>query len=156
MSNFTGFFRGVTWLIFIGALLWSYAYMTSSASYSIDADGNPNSFVDENTFFFSAIGAFLLVNIICAGFINILKKIKSTEDGKGIRNRSLKLDVVGWTKGLAGVLNLFLTFTMIFLGYMNMSEAFMVDGLDYIIYLGPLLLVAWFVYLFKLLSKKRN
>lgn len=156
MNNFTGFFRGVTWLIFLGALLWAYAYMTSSVTYRIDADGNSVGIVDRDTFFFAAVGAFLLVNVVCVGFINVLKKIKTTEDGEGIRNRSLKLDIMGWTKGFAGVLNLFLTFTLIFLGYMNLSEEFMVEGMGFFIYLGPVLLVVWFFYLVKLITKKRN
>lgn len=156
MSNFTGFFRGVTWLVFLGALIWSYAYMTSSVTYRIDPEGNPIGIVDRDTFFFAAVGAFLIVNAVCTGFISVLKKIKTTEDGAGIRNRSLKLDVIGWTKGFAGVLNLFLTITLIFLGYMNLSEDFMVDGLGFVIYLGPVLLVIWFFYLVKLLAKNRK
>lgn len=156
MNNFTGFFRGVTWLIFLAALIWSYAYITSAVTYRIDPDGNSIGVVDKTTFFYSAVGAFLLVNIVCVGFINVLKKIKTTEDGQGMRNRSLKLDIIGWIKGFEGVLNLFLTFTLIFLGYMNLSEEFMVDGLGFFLYLGPVLLVAWFFYLVKLLTKNRN
>lgn len=156
MIKFTGFFRNVTWLIFLGALIWSYAYMTSSVTYRVDGDGNSLGIVDKDTFFFSAVAMFLFVNVVCVSFVGVLKKIRTTEDGQGIRNRSLKLDIMGWTKGFAGVLNIFLTLTLIFLGYMNLSEEFMVDGLGYFIYIGPALLVAWFFYLMKLIAKKRN
>ena len=156
MNKITGFFRNITWLIFLGALLWSYAYMADAITYRVDTAGEALGIADKNTFFFSALGAFILVNAVCAGFIWVLKKIKSTEDGEGIRNRSLKLDLIGWTKGFAGVLNIFLTITLVFLGYMNLSDNFIVESLGFFVYLGPLSLVGWFFYLVKLLAQKRT
>jgi len=155
MHKLTGFFRNITWLVFLGALLWSYAYMADAITYRLDNDSNALGITNKNTFFFSALGAFIIVNAACAGFIYVLKKIKSSEDGQGIRNRSLKLDIISWTKGFAGVLNVFLTITLVFLGYMNLSDNFQVESLGYFVYIGPLLLVIWFFYLVKLLSKKR-
>lgn len=155
MIKLTGFFRNITWLIFLGALLWSYAYMADAITYRVDNTGNVLGIADKNTFFFASMGAFILVNAVCAGFIYVLKKIKSSEEGQGIRNRSLKLDLIAWTKGFAGVLNVFLTITLIFLGYMNLSENFQVESLGFFVYLGPLLLLFWFFYLMRLLGKKR-
>ncbi len=155
MHKLTGFFRNITWLGFLGALLWSYAVFADAITYRIDTLGNALGIADKNTFFFSALGIFIVVNAVCAGFIYVLKKIKTSEDGEGIRNRSLKLDLISWTKGFAGVLNVFFIISIFFIGYMNYSENFRVESLGYSIYLGPLLLVIWFFYLVKLLSKKR-
>lgn len=152
MGNFTGFFRGITWFIFIAALLWSYMEITSTATITVDLD---HIAVSADTFFFIAVAIFLVVNLVFLGFTNVLKKIKTTEDGKGMRNRSFKLDIMGWTTGLSGIVNVFLASAVIYLGYLNMSEDFMVAGLSYFIYLGPIMLVAWFIYLGKLLSQKR-
>ena len=155
MHKLTGFFRNVTWIGFLGALLWSYAVLADAITYKVDTVGNALGITDKDTFFFAALGIFILVNGVCAGFIYILKKIKTSEEGQGIRNRSLKLDLISWTKGFAGVLNVFFIFSIFFIGYMNYGENFKVQSLGFSIYIGPVLLLAWFFYLLKLLAKKR-
>lgn len=156
MNKITGVFRNVTWLAYLSVLIWSYAYMADAVTYQVDGLGNALGIADKDTFFFVALGAFVLVNGACAAFITVLKKVKTTEDGRGIRNRSLKQDLIGWTKGFAGVLNVFFIITLIFLTYMNLSENFRAERPGFFVYLGPLLPIAWFFYLMKLLGKKRG
>lgn len=156
MNRMAGFFRNVSWLVYMGALLWAYAYLTNEVAYRYNADGVTVNLIDKDTFFFVGLSAFILINAVCMGFNVVLKKIKTTEDGQGIRNRSLKLDVIGWVKGFAGVLNMFLSLIIIFLIYLNGSEEFRVGGLGFFVWIGPIMLVGWFFYLVKLLSKKRN
>ena len=156
MNRFAGFFRNITWVGFLAALIFSYSYITSSVAYRIDIQGNELGIADKDTFFFGSIAIFIVVNAICMGFVAVLKKIKTTEDGNGIRNRSLKLDIIGWTKGFAGVLNIFLTLMLVILVYMNLNEEFKTSSFRYFLFIGPILLVGWFFYLMKLLGKKRN
>ena len=111
--------------------------------------------VDKNTFFFASVIIFLVANVICVSFIKVLKKIKSSEDGVGIRNRALKLDVITWIKGFAGILNIMFTTIVFFLGFMNMNEL-KLDALSIYIYIGPVLLIFWFFYLVKILSVRRS
>lgn len=155
MDKFIGFFRTVSYLLFLGALLWSYAYMVGQITYRFDTDGNPLFMVDKNTYFFSAMLIFIFANAVCAVFIQTLKKIKTSEEGVGLRNRSLKLDLITWTKGFAGVLNLFFVLVMFFLGLMNLAESKQSMTLGFYVYLGPILIVGWFFYLAYLLGKRR-
>ena len=152
MNKITGVFRNVTWLAYLSTLIWSYAYMAEAVTYRVDVLG----IADKDTFFFAALAAFVLVNGACAAFITVLKKVRTAEDGSGIRNRSLKRDLIGWIKGFAGVLNVFLIITIIFIGYINLGENFRAERLSFFIYTGSLLLIAWFFYLTKLLGKKRE
>ena len=156
MNKITGVFRNVTWLAYLSVLIWFYAYMADAVTYRVDDPGNAPGIADKDTFFFAALGTFVLVNGACAAFISVLKKVRTAEDGRGIRNRSLKRDLIGWTKGFAGVLNVFLIITIIFIGYINLGENFRAERLGFFVYPGPLLLIAWFFYLMKLLGKKRE
>lgn len=155
MDKFVGFFRTVSYLMFLAALLWSYAYMVGQVTYKFDAEGNPIYDIDRNVYFFGALTVFLFVNTVCSVFIQTLKKIKSSEEGVGLRNRSLKLDIVTWTKGFAGILNLFFSLVLFFLGLMNLAESGQSMTLGFYVYLGPILIIAWFFYLAHLLGKKR-
>jgi hypothetical protein len=155
MDKLVGFIRTASYLIFLGALIWAYASMAADVTYRFDGDGSAMEIMNKNNFFFASIGIFLITNIICVFFLNTLKKIKSTEDGQGMRNRSLKLDVITWVKGFAAILNIMFTTFVFFLGFMNMNELKM-NILGFYIYVGPILLIFWFFYLVKIVSTKRN
>lgn len=155
MDKFIGFFRNISILLFTGTLIWSYAYMAGQSDYSYEFQGISLPAGDENTFFFAGIMAFLIANLVCNWFAKTLKKITTSENGKGLRNRSLKLDLITWTKGFAGVLNLFFALVLVFLALMKMSTQYNIKTLGFYVYLGPVLLVAWFVYLAVILIKRR-
>lgn len=156
MDKFIGFFRNVTILLFTGALIWSYAFMASQVSYRFDPAGDALGTANKDTYFFGAIVVFLLANVVCFYFTKVLKKITTTEDGKGIRNRSLKNDLMIWIRGFAGVLNLFFSLILVFLGLMNMSADYNIKTLGFYVYLGPVLILGWFFYLAVILGKRRN
>tara|TARA_A100000171_G_C2047452_1_gene103514 strand:- start:188 stop:655 length:468 start_codon:yes stop_codon:yes gene_type:complete len=155
MDKLVGFIRTSSYLIFLAALIWAYASLAGQVSYKFDGDGTAVEIVDKNTFFFASVIIFLAANVICVSFIKVLKKIKSSEDGVGIRNRALKLDVITWIKGFAGILNIMFTTIVFFLGFMNMNEL-KLDALSIYIYIGPVLLIFWFFYLVKILSVRRS
>ncbi|NVJ45682.1 MAG: hypothetical protein HWE07_01100 [Cytophagia bacterium] len=156
MDKFIGFFRTVSYLLFMAALLWSYAYMVGQVTYRFDTDGNSVYMIDRNLYFFGAVGVFILANVVCSVFIQTLKKITTSEEGVGLRNRSLKLDLITWVKGFSAVLNLFFGLVMFFLGLMNLAESRQSATLGFYVYLGPILIVGWFFYLAYLLGKRRN
>lgn len=156
MEKFVGFFRSLTYLAFMGALLWSYAYMVGQVDYGLGTDTNPSDLIDKDVYFFSAIAVFLLINLILGWFIKSLKKIKSVEGRRGLQNRAFRLDIIVWVKGLAAVLNLMMGLVLFFVGLMNLTESRDAMTLDFYIYLGPLMLVVWIIYLVVLLLKKRS
>lgn len=156
MDKFIGFFRNVTILLFTGALIWSYAFMAGQVNYRFDPAGEALGTANKDTYFFGAVAIFLLTNVVCFWFIKTLRKINTSEDGTGIRNRSLKLDLISWIKGFAGVLNLFFSLILVFLGLMNMSAGYNIKTLGFYVYLGPALILVWFFYLAVILGKRRN
>lgn len=156
MDKFIGFFRNVTILLFTGALIWSYAFMASQVNYRFDPAGDALGTANKDTYFFGAVAIFLLANVVCYYFTKVLKKINTTEDGNGIRNKSLRNDLVMWIKGFAGVLNLFFSLILVFLGLMNMSADYNIKTLGFYVYLGPVLILAWFFYLAVILGKRRS
>ncbi|KYG83069.1 hypothetical protein AWW67_06505 [Roseivirga seohaensis] len=155
MDKLVGFIRTASYLIFLAALIWAYASLAGQVSYRFDGDGSALELVDRNTFFFSSVIIFLVANVICVSFIKVLKKIKTSDDGVGIRNKGLKTDVITWVRGFAGILNIMFTTIVFFIGYMNMNEL-KLDVLSVYLYIGPILLVFWFFYLVKILSVRRN
>ena len=155
MDKLVGFIRTASYLIFLAALIWAYASLAGQVSYRFDGDGSALELVDRNTFFFSSVIIFLVANVICVSFIKVLKKIKTSEEGVGIRNKGLKTDVITWVRGFAGILNIMFTTIVFFIGYMNMNEL-KLDVLSIYLYIGPILLVFWFFYLVKILSVRRN
>lgn len=154
MEKLVGLIRTVSYLVFLGVLIWAYASLAAQVTYRFDGDGSALEVIGKDTFFFVSTAVFLVSNIICVIFLQTLRKIKSSEDGVGIRNRSLKLDVMTWVKGFAAILNIMFITIVFFLGFMNMNELKM-DALSVYIYIGPILLIAWFFYLVKILSAKR-
>ena len=155
MDKLVGFIRTSSYLIFLAALIWAYASLAGQVSYNFDGDGTAIEMVGRNTFFFGGVMIFLAANLICIIFIKVLKKIKSSEEGEGIRNRELKFDIITWVKGFAGILNIMFTTMVFFIGFMNMNEL-KLDALSVYLYIGPILLVGWFFYLVKVLSKRRS
>ncbi|WP_421976228.1 hypothetical protein [Roseivirga seohaensis] len=155
MDKLVGFIRTASYLIFLAALIWAYASLAGQVSYRFDGDGSALQLVDRNTFFFSSVIIFLVANVICVSFIKVLKKIKTSEEGVGIRNKGLKTDIITWVRGFAGILNIMFTTIVFFIGYMNMNEL-KLDVLSIYLYIGPILLVFWFFYLVKILSVRRN
>lgn len=155
MDKLVGFIRTASYLIFLAALIWAYASLAGQVSYRFDGDGSALELVDRNTFFFSSVIIFLVANVICVSFIKVLKKIKTSDEGVGIRNKGLKTDVITWVRGFAGILNIMFTTIVFFIGYMNMNEL-KLDVLSIYLYIGPILLVFWFFYLVKILSVRRN
>lgn len=156
MDKFISFFRNVSFLIFLGTLIWSYAYMAGQVNYRYDNLGDSIAVADKNTYFFIALAVFLFANGVCQWFVLSMKKITTSEEGTGLRNRSLKLDLMSWVKGFAGVLNIFFSLVLIFLGLMNLSANYNISTLGFYVYLGPILIVGWFFYLAAILGKRRN
>ena len=156
MDRLIRFFRTVTWLGFLGALVWSYAYIPDEIAYTLNSKNQPSAFASKEDFFFISLTVFILVNVVCITFAGTLKKVKTQENGVGIRNRSLKLDIITWIHGFSGMVNLFFSLLLLFIGYINGVQAYQVKGFGSMIYIGPVMIIGWLVYLFVLLGKKRN
>ncbi|MFY0652313.1 MAG: hypothetical protein JXQ96_09785 [Cyclobacteriaceae bacterium] len=136
----------ITSFIFLGMILYIYAFLPAKVDLSFD-QSNTLMF-DREQFFYGVILAYALYTVI----ISFLKKTltsasRGQEEGK-IEN--LKI----WTDGLSVMLNLFFTFSVIFIGMQHNDEHFNITYFTFLIYLGPILLLGWIFYLLYILLAK--
>jgi len=155
MDKFVGFFKTTSWLLFLGALLWSYAYLPTQVTYRYDNLGDVLAVTSKSNFFFASLAIFLIANIVCIIFLRTLKKIDSSDDGVGLRNRALKKDISMWVDGFMGILNFFFSISVFLISNLNGAREFQGLFIGVLIYLGPLLILLWIFYLIQLITKKR-
>lgn len=146
----------MSWLLFLGALLWSYAYLPAQVTYRFDQIGAALDVTSKSGFFFASLAVFIVVNIICIIFLRTIKKVDSTDDGIGLQNRSLKKDIVMWINGFIGILNVFFSISLMLISNLNGAQEFQGSFLGAFIFIGPTLILLWIIYLLRLVSKKRN
>lgn len=156
MDKFIGFFRTVSFLIFLAALLWSYANISGQVTYSFNSLSEASAYLDKDLYFFISLAAFLFVNATLAFFIQTLKKVRTVEGGGGLKNNDFKQDIMTWIKGFAAVVNLFFSLILFYLGLINLAESDQSFTMGFYVYLGPLLIVLWLFYLAWLLGKPRS
>lgn len=155
MDKFIGFFRTVSFLLFLAALLWSYANISGQVTYSFNNLNEASAYLDKDMYFFVSLGVFILVNAVVGFFIQTIKKVKTVEDGKGFKNITFKQDITTWFKGFAAVVNIFFSLILFYLGLVNLAESQQSFTMGFYIYLGPILILLWFFYLAWLLGKSR-
>lgn len=156
MDKLVGFFKTTSWLLFLGALLWSYAYLPAQVTYRFDQTGAALDVTSKDSFFFSSLAIFLIVNIICIIFLRTIKRVNSTEDGIGLQNRALKKDISMWITGFMGILNVFFSISLMLISNLNGAQEFQGSMLGAFIFIGPTLILLWIIYLLRLITKKRN
>ncbi len=156
MDKFIGFFRLISFLLFLAALLWSYANISGQVTYSFNSLSDASAYMDKDIYFFVSLGVFLFVNTILGFFIQTLKKVRTQEGGKGFKNYDFKQDIITWIKGFAAVVNLFFSLILFYLGLVNLAESDQSFTMGFYVYLGPLLIVLWFFYLAWILGKPRT
>ncbi len=156
MDKLVGFFKTTSWLLFLGALLWSYAYLPAQVTYRFDPSGAALGVTSKTNFFFASLGIFIIVNIVCIIFLRTLKRVDSSDEGVGLQNRSFKKDIAMWINGFIGILNIFFSLSLMLISNLNGSQEFQGSFTGAFIYVGPTLILIWIIYLLTLIAKKRN
>lgn len=156
MDRLVGFFKTTSWLLFLAALLWSYAYLPVQVTYRFDQAGTALDVMSKDSFFFASLAIFLIVNIICIIFLRTVKKVDSTDDGDGLQNRALKKDIIMWITGFIGILNIFFSISLMLISNLNGAQEFQGTFIGAFIFIGPTLILLWIIYLLRLITKKRN
>ncbi|MFT6867910.1 MAG: hypothetical protein ACJA08_002757 [Cyclobacteriaceae bacterium] len=95
-------------------------------------------------FFYGILAGFILLNI----FLLILERMLNGL----IQNEEIR----AWIKGLAFVLNLYLSFIVGYVGVMNNSVHFQNGSYGYLNYLGPIIIFGWISGLIFLATKKHK
>ncbi|MEH0156084.1 hypothetical protein V6R21_18190 [Limibacter armeniacum] len=152
------FFWALSLLAFLGVSLLIYIYMPEKVNVWFDANGQSVTMMQRGDFFYASMMALLLVNISITVFGNsimyfpkqliwIPKKdfwLKSKDNRKELVKRTK-----GWTRGLATIFNLLLlAFVGVIFSY-HYEEA---PDLTTLLYVIPVLAIAWLVFFFFLFS----
>ena len=157
MSRLIKFIWIITTLLFLGILLWVYAYLPENVNIGTDAEGAGNGFIGRESFFYTALVIFAFFN----GVLFTLKKWIEMKAGERIYTShdepgSLQHDLADWLLGFAASINFFLILGMIYLSVFNNPE-----GIDFrfygpIVYAGPIVIGILLLFLPFIFLKKRS
>ncbi|RED93871.1 hypothetical protein [Marinoscillum furvescens] len=140
MVKVVNFLKFLSIVLFLGILLMVYAYLPVQVSLETAPGGYQ---LHKETFFYYTITGFIVINIVLLAFQKLNEKRLSGDPLKA------------WMRGLGFVVNIYLTLIIGFIGVINNTTHLDPASFAYLNYLGPFLLVAWFVGLFYLVFSKR-
>lgn len=140
MLKVVNFIKLLSIILFLAILLLVYAYLPIMVKLDPEQELLQ---LNKETFFYFGMSVFVAINLVFIGFQRLFER--------QIANEVLK----AWVRGLAFVVNLYLTFIVGFIGVINNTQHLKIEGFAYLNYLGPFLLVCWLVGLIYLIFSKR-
>lgn len=145
-------------VLFLIMLTFVYANLPNQVGVSIDKRGLPDYFVGRENFFYLALLAGVITNVLCwslSRFMKLLPVRRSLNKPAFFNNTSIKYAVVNWVKGFGAVLNFAIITTIAYLGAFNNADTFSGISYDGFLYVGPILIVVWLaVLIFLMVSRK--
>lgn len=153
MSRLIKFTWFLTTLLFLGILLWSYAYLPANVGVGADAGGYPNEFLEKEAFFYLALCVFIFFNVI---LFSSKKLIDNSISKRGYSpQRSLQHDLSDWLLAFAASINIFLVLGLVYLDVFNNSDGVNLNIYGPVVFAGPVLVGILLVVLGVILLKKR-
>ncbi|MEQ6119963.1 hypothetical protein [Reichenbachiella sp. MALMAid0571] len=145
----------ITAFIFLGMLLYVYAFLPDMVSLYFDKNATGVLRVGKELFFYSALGLFIVSTLILSYMKKSLNLIQvNSSDGTMTMSIAKKSHLQTWANSLSVVFNLFFIFTVGFVGLFHNDEHFNISYFAVIIYIGPILMVASIFYLIYILFLK--
>ena len=134
MAKVIQLFITLSIVFFLAILLLVYAFLPDPSGLLFNEEGIIMFSTSRNTFFFSGLIIFVLIQTLGVVFgHNILKKNNTTS----WRNFST------WFLGMRLSINLFLILLLIFIGLANNAVDYSFDSIRLLAYLGPAILIGW-------------
>ena len=124
-------------LLFAIVLLTIYAYLPIS----VDLNLEWFSAVHKQSFFYQALGVFIILNILLRVIF-------------GLGFKKLQQLIRGWLRLLICIVNIYLIVLVAFIGVWNNATSIAPAGYSYLNYIGPSLLIFWIGGLIFLAFKK--
>jgi hypothetical protein len=115
---------------------------------------NAVDFISKETFFYSTVIIFMAVNLIFIAVSNLINMLPVAE-GSFLNNQTFKDYMVGWTRGLGVMINLFFMAAISFLGFLNNADYYNVSNFSLFAYIGQFLIFIWIMLFFFLLIKRK-
>lgn len=137
MAKLVGVFWLFTVLLFLPFLL--YGYAGAPDLLSLGFGHSDQEVISKGTFFYLAVGLFFMANISMYLAAKLIKL--------RFPKRQLFYYLRQWLRSFAGISNIFLTFLLLFISMSNSTESFNLSRYKFLVYVGPILLIAWLVLL---------
>ena len=130
--------NSISVLIFSVTLLIIYAYMPVMVDLNVEGVRD----LHKQTFFYSAFGGFVIVNILL-------------RTGVAFGSRNLSAGLASWIRTIIFIVNFYLTSLTGFIGVMNNAASINPSSYAYLNYLGPVFSGIWMIGLIFFIFKKK-
>ncbi|HHP7241638.1 MAG TPA: hypothetical protein ACFCUD_08185 [Cyclobacteriaceae bacterium] len=136
-------------IIFVISLILVYAYLPIKVEL-ISLDNLNILRIDKQDYFFWLLGLFLAVNLI----LFVLSKYILSSQSSTLSAGELQSRFYFWILGLSAILNIFLALLNAFTGINNNASHIDPQRYYYLNYIGPLLIVGWFLLIIPIFFQK--
>jgi len=140
-------------IVFFGALVLSYAYLPERVGIQADAAGTASEFISRETFFYSALIIFVVVNLLGSVLLSVLTAVPATA-GLYFQSEEFKENLTSWFSTFIAIINVFLTTAALYVSLFNNQGDYTIDQFSFLIYVAPLLLAASLIWLIVVIIKR--
>ncbi len=150
-QKFVNLAWALTFLLFFGVLMLTYAYLPEELNWF---DGAGFS-LDRETFFYGALALFVVVNLAA---LLLRRMLEALPISSAIyrRNEAFKERLIAWFGGLVSAVNVCIISLVGYLSLAHNQEDFAIDNFNFLIYLGPALLLLCAFWLLSVLSSRQR
>lgn len=148
-------FHFISVLVFILSFLYIYASLSDVVAYQLDKNGGFLKSVPKETFFYSGIILFIVLNVLMITPGKLIEN-QSTPNLKRIFPKGDKLSdfMLAWIYSFVGIINISLMIMALFVHSINNQNEISSGQFSFFFYLIPILFVIWIAGLFWVLIQK--
>ncbi|GAB2610895.1 DNA topoisomerase IV [Belliella aquatica] len=148
-------FHFISVLVFILSFLYIYASLSDVVAYQLDENGGFLKSVPKETFFYSGIILFIVLNVLMITPGKLIEN-QSTPNLKRIfpKGDSLSDFMLAWIYSFVGIINISLMIMALFVHSINNQNEISSGQFSFFFYLIPILFVIWIAALFWILVQK--
>ena len=140
----------LTFLLFFAVLMLAYAFWPEQLRvYELIAGLD----VTREVFFYGALSLFVLVNLAALLLRRMLEALPVASSVYA-RNEAFKERVINWFGGLVTAVNVCLITLVGYISLFNNQQDYAVSNFNFIVYIGPLLLLICVFWFFSVLSSR--
>jgi hypothetical protein len=128
------FLTTVSILIFLVAVLVVYAFLPDPSGLLFNSDGGSIMEVSKNTFFYSILFIFVVIQILYIVFnqTTLIRK-------EGSHNKKIST----WIQGMILSINLFIILMIVFIGLANNAVDYSFKSIRFIAFVAPSIVILW-------------
>lgn len=148
-------FHFISVLVFILSFLYIYASLSDVVAYQLDENGGFLKSVPKETFFYSGIILFIILNVLMITPGKLIEN-QSTPNLKRIFPKGERLSdlILAWIYSFVGIINISLMIMALFVHTINNQNEISSGQFSFFFYLIPILFVIWISALFWILIQK--